>query len=404
MQRIDRQPKYSLADLIMRNLLLLIILLMVYSPIYATTVKKLYEVSVPVFSQSDKERKEAIKLAFEELLIRVTGKSTIADSDEGTSLIKNARRYIRSFRYEMIEKKVVELIPESDLTLESDLVTDDQQEIVVDTPAIDELEPEAPQPEQNLVVLFDEKAVKNILWKNKLPVWGKTRPATLIWLAVQDQDTRQLIDASEPRQLLEHMGKYAKKRGLPILYPLLDLEDQLNLNITDVWGGFKEPVTRASERYQPEAIVAVRLYLDPFEMWESRWSFYQGSEEYQWRSTATDLETAVREGIDALASKLAERYAHVPSSGDENGTFIYIADVTTLSEYDKVTRYLSSLPAVKKVFVSQVQTDEIVYQLDLRGSKAALKQAIALSKVLSEIEDPFAIDLPESRFNYRLMP
>jgi len=375
---------------------------MICSSVFGTTVKKLYEISIPVYSQSTKEREAAITKAFEELLVKVTGKTGIGEIEEGQALLKNARRYIRSFRYKAIERKTPE-IPKSD----EEVVTTDEQDLVgiQDIPVESTpQEAEEPQPEQNLIVIFDEQAVKNDLWKNKLPVWGKTRPATLVWLAVQDQNSRRLIDASEPLPLLEYISKYAYKRGVPIVYPLLDLEDQINLNVTDVWGGFKDSLVSASERYQPEAIVAARLYLDSFGVWESRWSFYLGSEELQWRSSATDQEIAIQKGIDYLADKLAERYAHVPSSGDENSTLIFISDVNNLSDYDKVSRYLSSLSAIKKVFVSQVQMNEVIYQLDLRGSKSALKQAISLSKILVEVEDPFAIDLPESRFNYRLMP
>ncbi len=387
---------------IMNKFLFSIILIMICSSAFGTTVKKLYEISIPVYSQSSKERKEAITKAFEELLIKVTGKKDIGELEEGQALLKKSHRYIRSFRYEAIEKKTTE-------NLESDAVgaVDEQgfDTEIKNMPAVSvAIEAEEPQPEQNLIISFDEKAVKNSLWRSKLPVWGKTRPATLVWLAVQDQNSRRLIDSSESLPLLEYMSKYAYKRGVPIVYPLLDLEDQINLNVTDVWGGFKDSVISASERYQPEAIVAARLYQDPFGIWESRWSFYQDSEELQWRSSAPDQDTAIQEGIDYLADKLAEHYAHVPTSGNENSTLITISDVNNLADYDKVSRYLSSLSAIKKVFVSQVQMNEVIYQLDLRGSKNALKQAISLSKVLVEVEDPFAIDLPESRFNYRLMP
>ena len=376
--------------------------MMVCSSAFGTTVEKLYEISIPVYSQSSKEREDAITEAFEELLIKVTGKKGIGELDEGQALLKNARRYIRSFRYAAIERKAIEN-PEPDV-----MEFVDEQNLVTEIEDLS-LEPvvivaEEPLPEQNLVIIFDEQAVNNSLWKHKLPVWGKTRPATLVWVAVHDQNTRRLIDASDPLPLLDYMHKYAEKRGVPLVYPLLDLEDQINLNVTDVWGGFKDSLVSASERYEPEAIVAARLYMDSLGSWESRWSFYLGNEELQWRSRAPDQETAIQEGIDYLADKLAERYAHLPSSGDENSTLIYISDVNNLSDYNKVSRYLASLSAIKKIFLSQVQMNAVIYQLDLRGSKNALKQAISLSNILVEVEDPFAIDLPESRFNYRLMP
>ena len=387
------------------QLLLLFFLVAVSLPLQATTLKKLYEVSVPVFSQSSKEQAEATNKAFEQLLIRVTGKKNIAELEEGQALLRDARRYIRSFRYEVIEPKPVEEpqpVEEPVAPLEFN-----ENQFMVEPPLPDSVlpvEPLEPQPTQNLVIIFDEKAVKNSLWKSKLPVWGKTRPATLIWLAIQDEESRRLVDVSSSQNLIEQLEENAKRRGLPVLYPLLDLEDQININVTDVWGGFKDPVLRASERYQPEAIVAARVYFNPQGVWESRWSFYQGSEEQQWRTVAMDLSTTLEQAVDELADRLAERYAHVPTSGDENRTLVYVADINNLADYNKVSRYLSGLSVVKQAFVTQVNANELVYQLDLRGSRGSLKQAISLSKVLLEVEDPFAVDLMENRFNYRLSP
>ncbi len=389
------------------HIITFVICLLAWSAASATILKNLYEVGVPVITQDAKERKQAIKQAFEILLVRVTGKRDLPQTATGQLMIKNARRYVSSFRYEILELPPVEQTPpeETETVNDADQPELDQVEPPVQTDQSEEVIDQAPTPTQKLVVTFDEKAVKNTLWKQKLPVWGKTRPSTLLWVAVQDEEQRILLDASEPTALLSYFEKQAEKRGVPILFPLLDLEDQININVTDVWGAFKEPIKNASLRYQPEAILTARLFLDPFGSWQARWTLYQGSDEIDWQVNAADLESVVIAGLDQLADRLAQRYAHVSSVQDDSEFLIYITDVKSLADYVRVSKYLNGLATIKRAELVQVKGDELVYRLDLRSSPQALKQAIKLGKVLLTAEDPFAPEMSTlSRLNYRLMP
>ena len=393
------------------HILIFVICLLAWSAAGATILKNLYEVGVPVITQDAKERKQAIKQAFEVLLVRVTGKRDLPQTETGQAMIKNARRYVSSFRYEMLELPPEEVVAEAtEEPGETDGQTDQEQtEPLLPADQSGQSEEadieEPPKPTQKLVVTFDEKLVKNKLWKQKLPVWGKTRPSTLLWVAVQDEEKRVLLDASEPTPLLFYFEKQAEKRGVPILFPLLDLEDQININVTDVWGAFKDPIKNASLRYQPEAILTARLFLDPFGSWQTRWTLYQGSDEIDWQENSPDLESAVVAGLDQLADRLAQRYAHISSVQDDSDFLIYISDVKSLTDYVRVSKYLNGLSTIKHAELIQVKGDELVYRLDLRSNPKALKQAIKLGKVLLSAEDPFAPEMSTlSRLNYRLMP
>jgi len=378
----------------------------VCSSVNAITVDRLFEVGVPVVSQSEAERKQASRQAFEILLVRITGRRDFPETEIGRQMIDNARRYVSSFRYEAYQAPAFESAdPAIDLVPDENLQADET--VSPQAPALEpvsELEPE-PEPTQKLVVSFDHKAVKNKLWKQKLPVWGKTRPSTLLWVAIQDANQRILLDANEPTALFAYIQTQAEKRGIPLLYPLLDLEDQININVTDVWGAFEEPVKNASARYQPEAILSARLFLDPFGVWQSRWTLFQGSDEISWQLAAPDLKTAAIDGLDQLADRLAQRYAHVSSVEDDSEFLIYISDANKLADFVRVNKYLSGLSSVKSVDLTQVKANELVFRLDLRSNASALKQAIKLGKVLFTTEDPFAPETEQSDgLAYRLMP
>ena len=364
-------------------------------PVSATTISKLYEVSVPVFSQSIAERETATDKAFVELLIRITGKRDILGMESSQALITDSKRFVRSFRYEILPPPVV---------FESSTVNPAEEEASDSSMLSFKKEKEEENlPTQKIVVSFDEKAIKNSLWKLKLPVWGKIRPSTLLWIAIQDQKSRTLLDSSQQTEVLALVKQHAEKRGVPIVYPLLDLEDQLKINVTDVWGSYKLPVTEASLRYKPEAVISGKLFLDESGIWQARWNLYQAGDETNWQFSAPHLSVVIFESIDKLAEKLAERYAQV-SSGDDSRFLIHISDVSNLKDYKKINRYLKSLSAIKRVELSQIQGNELIYELDLRSNPKALKQAIALGKTLAAMDDPFASEVDANRFNYRLKP
>ena len=78
--------------------------------------------------------------------------------------------------------------------------------------------------------------------------------------------------------------------------------------------------------------------------------------------------------------------------------------MTNLADYEKINRYLKSLAAVKHVELAQIQSTELIYELELRSNPKALKQAIALGRTLSTQDDPFSVGVENNRLNYRLNP
>ena len=348
---------------------------------------------MPVFSQSIKERKTATNKAFEELLIRITGKRDVLGLEASQELLANSNRFVRSFRYEILPPPVV---------FETTPIKQDEEESNVLTFNTKFIEKEENYPTQKIVVSFDEKAVKNSLWKLKLPVWGKTRPSTLFWIAIQNNQQRSLLDSTESTELLALVKQHAEKRGVPIIYPRLDLEDQLKVNVTDVWGGYKTPVSEASLRYKPEAIISAQIFRDSEGIWQGRWNLYQAGDETSWQFSAPHLSVVIFESIDKLATRLAERYAQVSSGDDDSRFLIHISDVSNLKEYKKINRYLKSLSVVKRAALAEIQSNELVYELELRSNPRALKQAIALGKTLLAMDDPFAAEVDTNRLNYRL--
>lgn len=336
----------------------------------AVVVDGLYEVKVPVLGQNQSEREEAVRAAFSRLLVRITGTPEVLNREVTQTLLQKAAQFVQQYRYQ--------LVPAA-----SGNGTETETQV--------------------LNVVFDAAATDQALWANGLPVWGRTRPATLVWLAVQESETRYLLDANNPSQILGVLQERAVDRGLPLVFPLLDLEDRFRVSVSDVWANFNEPIQEASKRYDTEAVLVGRVFQDIMGGWQARWTVYEGKNVTAWSSQGEDLEAVVGEGVDGVANELASRYANI--GGREEGALsIAVADVATVDDYVRTTRYLESLTPVEAVQVVTIEPARITYRLQLRGSQEGLAQAINLGNTLALDQ----IDIPEPgnglTLAYRLLP
>ena len=101
-----------------------------------------------------------------------------------------------------------------------------------------------------LAVQFDANAVQRLLQDAAVPMWSGSRPVTLMWLAYEQDYNRQVVATSTPMdQPVKHnLMQQMHRRGLPVVLPLMDLEDEMRVSASDIWGRFPEPVINASSR------------------------------------------------------------------------------------------------------------------------------------------------------------
>ncbi|MBT5230139.1 MAG: DUF2066 domain-containing protein, partial [Methylococcales bacterium] len=181
------------------------------SPVFADKVPELYQAAVGVIDQQSGSRANAIQKAFKQVLIRASGTTVIQ-----SALLKPAQEYVEQYRYQV--------------------------------------NPSLPE-EKQLWVKFDALMVKQYLQDNGLQQWSDLRPSTLIWLAVDEDGQRSLVNQGLYTDVLVQSGT---ERGLPFLFPIMDLEDQTKVLFADVWGDFEETVKQGSVRYDADAVVVVR--------------------------------------------------------------------------------------------------------------------------------------------------
>jgi len=163
---------------------------------------------------------------------------------------------------------------------------------------------------------------------------------------------------------------------------MMDLEDEVALSASDAWGLFRDRLESASQRYNPEAILAGRLYQTAEGVWTGRWLFIFNNQTYSLNSNALDMEQFPVAAIDAVTEYLARHYA-VDTSVEERAIIkVWVSGVESLKDFGAVTEYLNKFALITQVMVSRVVKDSLLLNLTTNGDAQKLVEAIALDNKL----------------------
>ncbi len=344
-------------------------LLFTTGPSRAAIVDGLYESEVLVQSQSSGERDKAMSQALSQVFKKVSGRSNIANLQGIADAINNPNRYLQQYLYRGVNEAQYPI-------------------------------PQASPNSQLAWFRFDEQAVNRVLRDNGLPVWGRTRPATLVWLGVEENGARYMLGSDSAEQLRDLLEYEAQRQGMALVLPLLDLEDQRKLSFADLWGDFQDSILNASSRYQAESVLVGRISLSRSDTWSGRWTLYESGRSASWQSQGTYAEEVLSSGVGGAVEALANRYA----LGDDNPGVVHLAitGVSSLKDYARVSSYLNSLELVKDIQPTIINGDMARFRLDIRGNAEGLAQTIRLGNVLKEervtIESPPMNTTPAANF------
>ena len=320
----------------------------------AAIVEGLYEAEIIVPNQRKEERDQAMRTGLLDVLAKVSGRPDVGTMAGITQAAGESSRYLQQYQYRKV-------------------------------PDTGHVQSEVPQGSQLLWLQFDKDAVDKLLQKNHLPVWGRTRPATMVWLAVEQEGSRYLIGNNTPEELRFMLEAEASRRGLAVVLPLLDVEDQGQVQFADIWANAQEPIFRASARYRADAILVGRMSLAANDTWSGRWILYEGGQGLSWNSQGQQAAEIINSGVLGGIEILASRYAQVYSDSTPGVFDIAITDIYSIEQFARVSDYLKSLEPVAGVFPTRIDGNNVSFRLDIRGNSTGLVQTIALGNVLAAV-------------------
>ncbi|MEM7291769.1 MAG: DUF2066 domain-containing protein [Pseudomonadota bacterium] len=360
---------------------------------HAATVDNLYSSSVAVTGQDALERRRGFRLALESVLVKLTGDGAVATLPQLETLMRNAQTHVAQFRYVSLERPGAGS-------------TEDNAQSGADRSGSAELTPITPtsaEPTHILDVTFVEASLNRALNDIGLPLWGAERPETLLWLAVQERSRRYILASGGNSAVQISLDQVARKRALPVLLPLMDLQDQAAVKFSDVRGGFSGRVQDASARYEVNTVLTGSLR-DLGNGWTARWVLYSGNRLFEWQARGATIDDVLTVGMEGLANQLASRFSIAVNYSQSSVLNIRVDDIDSLDDYARVLAYLEGLAVVERVNVERIEANVGYFRLNTLGDLADLRSAVALNTVLLPAEDEVASASQDAAIHYSLVP
>ncbi len=305
-------------------------------------IENLQQASVAVDSQAPGERGAAFEEALERVVVRLTGRVDAVEAARAAGVLESPKRFVQQFRYDEDEEGGL-----------------------------------------RLSARFDGAALRAALVDAEIPVWQSARPPVLVWLVEDGAGGRHLVDGNG--EVAASLREPADAVGIPLLFPLLDLEDQRQVSVTDVTGGFDEPVLEASERYGTPLVLIGTLRHDG-SLVRTRWSLLIAGEASRWDGVANSTEQAFERAAMALAERLRPDYSALPDLDSDAGLSIWIAGIDALGAYARAERVLGELPGIEEVTAAEIVGDRVRVRLEISVSRDRAERELTRASALELAE------------------
>lgn len=367
----------------------------------AVMVTDLYSVNVAVDDQTDESRKLGIQRAFQQLLIKVSGYQNALINPALMSASQNAERYLQGFSYQQ----------------------------------------DSFDGQIYLQAWFSKALVVPLVKRAKMPIWGENRPLLINWLAIEPIDNMNVgrfdiarliehaqavnnslqdpenpqhfataidpANSSEPAivetpvvrgkrmmvseqtpELQKRFNQAFFERGLPVLWPMHDLEDQSSLPLNQLWWLATDSIKIASQRYQADAILAGKLNLDSAGRWQYEGVLFHNGEQQNIATEGDSPMLALTLATSEVSRFFANQFAikSDPMNG-RSGIRVSVSKVNNFTDYSQVLKYFKRITGVRLVEVAQVNQNNVQLFLSLEGSWDKVQRIISLDNKLSMLGD-----------------
>ncbi|PCI71559.1 MAG: hypothetical protein COB38_05580 [Gammaproteobacteria bacterium] len=339
-----------------RIYLALIILLMVGNIAKAVEISNIYQVDIPVKEQSNNARWKASLEGLKLVLVRRSGSQRILNSNEASEAFKKVTSYLQSSQYSREEEVI------------------DEYKYIIS-------------------LYFEPRLIDELIKRANQSLWDINRPVSILWLAHEEVDQystlyRRIITENENEIIINDLiSKNSKRRGVPVILPLMDLDDSLLVSQSDVWGRFPEAIVEASNRYSVDSIIIGKIY-QRSELWFGQFTYFNQSKNISFEYQSDNVDLIYKQMFDGLAETLCEQYCVTQTVSAGHELLIGIENITNFEIFQKIKNYLSDLSAVRQVDVVNIHQDEILFRLSLLSNEKVVIESLRLNRRLKFIEKP----------------
>lgn len=301
-----------------------------------------YQGVVPVLEHNEETLKE---LALKQVLVKVSGSVAVIDLNDSKALLKKADKLISQYGYQTHNGRPY------------------------------------------FEAVFDKFQIDKSLKGMHQRIWGDTRPTTLIWLVSNDGSDRNfisdnLLSQSVNNKMSTVFQDQQHNRGISLQFPLIDLEDNLVLSVSDVEGRFYDQIAEASERYDVEHFVAANLIQKNSGNWSLSWelvkaNFSGRTTEVLASNTVSGIKTSLLSSmIDEIADFYADKYAILENQGNHFYQTIHIHGINSLKQFTQLNNILNKLVSVSNYEVASVEGSEVIIDIKISGGFGRFKNEL----------------------------
>ncbi len=326
----------------------------------SATSDEMYNVVIPV---ADKQANQAalLKAAFKQVLIKVAGNRAIINDPTVKKQLNNAQQMVLDYAY-------------------------------LDKPGIDG--------QRLLKVRFDPALIQDVLLGAEQEIWGGQRPVTVVWLVDDNGKKKQIIATDTKIQITKTLAQVSEQRGLPMMLPLMDLEDLAKISPDQIWQLDIDAISSASIRYSsPVQIVAKINSQQENNAVNIDWYVLHDYSRKHYSNTANNITTALEQGLQEGIDFIARRYAR---NDDEQGhpstVVLTVYKVKGVEHYAKLMTYLEQLPIVKRFEVQRIGGEDVTLDLSVLGGRQAIVKVFSEDKKLEPIKEGGALDASNLRY------
>lgn len=333
-------------------------------PVQAVEVTGLYNSTLAVQSrENERERIRAFATGMKDMLVKLTGHDDSHLRPEVQEALVNPQMYVESWSYQT----------------RADPRTQEQQ-LMID-------------------IRFYPAGVQELLQRASLPLWPQNRPQTLIWGLITDATGSQRLLNPEGGQSVEEwqaLQVIANLRGLPVLAPHWDYEDQTNLLPDQLLALDEMAIRTASVRYGLDSVMVIHADRLANGHISGR-ALFLFREQLQMQELvdatpadflAAALTMATRVLADNYAVRVSTRVPDQGAGADSRDVTLSIEGIRSLDDYSAVLRYVESLEGVSELQLDAVEGEQLTFSLNTAGQSRQLIELLAIDRKLQVIAEP----------------
>lgn len=325
-----------------------IVWLLSISVAFSLKLDNLYSVTLPASSQNATERAQLLQQGFAQVLVKVSGSSKILDDPEIKKKLNTANTLLQEYRYST--------------------------------------NPNIAKP-YLLKMTFDPQGVRNFLQERGLSIWSQNRPLLLVWLAYQAPHSPAEIISDGSQQPISSsiLKQSADARGLPLLFPLMDMTEMNQVTADDI-NHFTIPALNVvSKRYNTEGMLIGQIELVAG-MYQSHWQLILGKNQWRWDINGQSIDVMLTTIVDYAANTLATKFASTQAP-QQNILAIKVTGISQADDFGQLMNYLQHLALVTAVEPIQIRENEVVMKVKLNGERQSFIQMVALGQHLMPMDE-----------------